>query len=191
MYDMTEKEQKLIDSAIVIFFRYGVRKTTMADIASAAGVSRQTLYASFSSKDEILAAAIGRVCEDTLAYVWEAWRTCASLAEKLDAFFDICVVRIYDQVQVKPDSEDLVSGYGAAGAAAIAAAHQSKSQALSQILVPYDRELATLDLTPDALADFVQTSIAGYKQSARDRDHLLSLLATLRTVVLKVTGQSV
>ena len=41
-----------------VFSNYGFRKTSMSDLAEAAGVSRQTLYNRFSSKEEILRWAI-------------------------------------------------------------------------------------------------------------------------------------
>ena len=43
----TETEARIVAAAIQCFVRYGARKTSMADIATAAGVSRQTLYDSF------------------------------------------------------------------------------------------------------------------------------------------------
>ena len=45
---------KLIDSAYQCFDRFGVKKTSMEDIAKQAGVSRQSVYRPFSSKQEIL-----------------------------------------------------------------------------------------------------------------------------------------
>ncbi|MCI3928961.1 TetR/AcrR family transcriptional regulator [Streptomyces sp. AN091965] len=39
----------------------------MAAVAEAAGVSRQTVYAHFSSRDDLLAAAVDRITEDAVA----------------------------------------------------------------------------------------------------------------------------
>ena len=41
-----------------VFSNYGFRKTSMSDLAEAAGVSRQTLYNRFKSKEDILTWAI-------------------------------------------------------------------------------------------------------------------------------------
>lgn len=41
-----------------VFSNYGFRKTSMSDLAEAAGVSRQTLYNRFKSKEDILNWAI-------------------------------------------------------------------------------------------------------------------------------------
>ena len=47
-----------MDAAVACVRRYGSAKTSMADIASAAGVTRRTVYAYFGSREEILAAAV-------------------------------------------------------------------------------------------------------------------------------------
>lgn len=45
---------RILDSAYACFERYGVRKTTIEDIATEAGISRPTLYKRFANKDEIV-----------------------------------------------------------------------------------------------------------------------------------------
>lgn len=49
----TTSERKILDAARAEFERYGVRRTTIDDIASRAGISRRTLYRSFTSKDAL------------------------------------------------------------------------------------------------------------------------------------------
>lgn len=46
--------ERIIDAAYRCFERYGVQKTTMEDIAIAANCSRQTVYKSFTSKEDIV-----------------------------------------------------------------------------------------------------------------------------------------
>ena len=41
-----------------MFSRYGVKRTSMVDLAQEAGVSRQTLYNVFRNKDDVLRALI-------------------------------------------------------------------------------------------------------------------------------------
>lgn len=50
---MTAAEQRLLDAARGEFERYGVRRTTMDDIARRAGVSRSTLYRRYPTKDAL------------------------------------------------------------------------------------------------------------------------------------------
>jgi len=53
-------------AALETFLRYGYRKTSMEDIASAAHISRPGLYFLFASKRELFAAAITRALEQDL-----------------------------------------------------------------------------------------------------------------------------
>jgi AcrR family transcriptional regulator len=48
----------LLDAAVSVFARFGFRKTSMDDVARAAGVSRQGLYLVFSNKEELFRRAL-------------------------------------------------------------------------------------------------------------------------------------
>ena len=48
--------ERLIDAAYRCFDRYGLQKTTMDDVAKAAGCSRQTVYNNFATKADIVTA---------------------------------------------------------------------------------------------------------------------------------------
>jgi AcrR family transcriptional regulator len=49
------KEEQLLQAAKQLFSRFGFKKTTVDEIAEAAGVSKRTLYEVFDSKEKILA----------------------------------------------------------------------------------------------------------------------------------------
>lgn len=57
-----DKEQKMaiISEATRLFSRFGLEKTTMEDIARAAGKGKSTLYYYFKSKEDVFAAVIKR-----------------------------------------------------------------------------------------------------------------------------------
>jgi AcrR family transcriptional regulator len=52
------KHSALLDAAVSTFARYGFRKTSMDEVARAAGVSRQGLYLIFSNKEELFRRAV-------------------------------------------------------------------------------------------------------------------------------------
>jgi AcrR family transcriptional regulator len=68
------RQLALLDAAVGVFARYGFRKTSMDEVARAAGVSRQGLYLQFANKEELfrrtlehslntqLKAAVGALC---------------------------------------------------------------------------------------------------------------------------------
>ena len=49
-----------LDAAASCYTRFGLAKTTVEDVAQAAGVSRATLYRHFKNRDELLVAVIAR-----------------------------------------------------------------------------------------------------------------------------------
>jgi AcrR family transcriptional regulator len=61
--------------------RYGIRKTTMVDVASKSGVAKATLYNHFRTKDDVLAAVVEQQVADLIG----ACVTTASSAGLVDA----------------------------------------------------------------------------------------------------------
>jgi AcrR family transcriptional regulator len=62
------RRRNLLEAAISVFTRFGFKKTSMDEVARAAGVSRQGLYLHFSTKEELFSAAV----EHTLRHSLEA-----------------------------------------------------------------------------------------------------------------------
>ena len=52
------RQSALLEAAVGVFARYGFRKTSMEEVARAAGVSRQGLYLQFASKEELFRKAL-------------------------------------------------------------------------------------------------------------------------------------
>jgi AcrR family transcriptional regulator len=63
------KSASILDAALPVFARYGFHKTTMVDIARAAGISRASLYLVFNSKEELFRAGSARAHEQTMSDV--------------------------------------------------------------------------------------------------------------------------
>ncbi|WP_202968839.1 MULTISPECIES: TetR/AcrR family transcriptional regulator [unclassified Pseudonocardia] len=52
--------ERILDAADACFAHYGIAKTTMEDVASAAEISRATLYRTFSDRESLLTALVRR-----------------------------------------------------------------------------------------------------------------------------------
>ena len=61
------KRQLVVDAAGALFMAHGYGAVSMDAVARAAGVSKATLYAYFTSKDQLFAAIIGQACEQKIA----------------------------------------------------------------------------------------------------------------------------
>ncbi len=188
---MTETERKIVEAAIHTFVRYGARKTAMADIASEAGVSRQTLYATFGGKDELIVASIRFITDRNLQAVRDRLEGCDSLSAQLDAYFGGTVVKSFELLQTSGDAEDLVSGHNEAGRGEIERSHEKHQALVAELLAPYSGALADTGQTLDTLTNFIVTVVMGLKYSAKSRGDLDALLAALKTLVLTLLGAAV
>jgi AcrR family transcriptional regulator len=63
---VSDKRTAILDAAQNLFLRYGIKRTSLDDVAREAGVAKGTLYLYFDSKDTIFAAIAERFCADVL-----------------------------------------------------------------------------------------------------------------------------
>ncbi|MTV25850.1 helix-turn-helix transcriptional regulator [Nitriliruptoraceae bacterium ZYF776] len=64
-----ETSRRILAAAVERFSLFGIRRTTMDDVAAAAGIGRATLYRRFSGRDEIVRAVNrGGFCRER--HVW-------------------------------------------------------------------------------------------------------------------------
>lgn len=187
---MTDTRVKIVEAAIRAFARHGARKTAMADIAETAGVSRQTLYALFGNKDELVAATITYVAAQNFAKVEAGLKTCASLEEELDVYFQRTIVSAFELIEDSEDLEDIMSGHSEAGRAALEAVKGEHKKLVSRLLMPYRDEIEASGHSVAHLAHFCVTCARGFKYSARSKRDLKVLLNTLKTTVLQAAKAS-
>jgi AcrR family transcriptional regulator len=60
------RQTHVLETALAVFARHGFSKTSIEDIAKAAGISRQGIYLHFKNKDEIFSASIQKALDDGL-----------------------------------------------------------------------------------------------------------------------------
>src|SRR6202162_582280 len=60
------RREALLDAAVGVFARYGYRKTSMDEVARAAGASRQGLYLQFANKEELFRKAVEHTLNNQL-----------------------------------------------------------------------------------------------------------------------------
>jgi len=187
---MTEDTISVLEAALSVFLRYGFKRTTMSDIAKAAGLSRQSLYARFSNKDEVYAAGLVLYADRMLTELQTAWATTDDLAKKLDVMADITIVPSFEMLRSNPDATDMIEGAETLeGRAAMAKIRALKVAALDTMLAPFADALAEHGQTPAQLADFIETTKHAMMTSCSDRAHLDQNIATLKASVLAIAGR--
>ena len=63
--DSAQLQGRLLDAAAQCFAQFGLRKTTMEDVARTGGVSRATLYRYFKNRDDLLMGVVEREARAT------------------------------------------------------------------------------------------------------------------------------
>ncbi len=188
MFFMSAREKDIIEAAVRMFTRYGVKRTTMNDIAREAGIARQTLYNAYPNKDEILRATIRFYTDEGIAAVRAEWEACSGLADKLDILFAHMAVRPFELISASPDADDIISGFNAAGRDEIAAAGERYRLMIEELLAPSEASIRDAGLGLEELSDFVQRAAYGFKRHANDVEHLKTLLRSLNVMVGKMAS---
>lgn len=79
--------EKLLDSALSAFLDFGIKRTSMGEIARRAGISPATLYRRFESKNELVEAVGVREAQRYVAEIDERVRAVTEPGEQLVEIF--------------------------------------------------------------------------------------------------------
>jgi len=89
-----DRRDSILAAAIGVFARYGFKKTSVEDVARAAGISKQGLYLHFASKEELFVACLKKYLVENHAAMEELmFREDAPLFVRLVDAFDSWVGR--------------------------------------------------------------------------------------------------
>ncbi len=80
---LTPKAEQILQGAMQEFLEHGYADTSMARIAATAGVSKETLYSYFKSKENLFAAIVERIAHQHLQEVFASEPLPADPAERL------------------------------------------------------------------------------------------------------------
>ena len=76
-------KQRIIDEALELFGRSGVKSITMDDLARHLGISKRTIYENFKNKEELLTACIDSFNDKSRAFVKDALLGAQNVAEAI------------------------------------------------------------------------------------------------------------
>jgi len=168
----TPKEERVIEAATGVFLRYGHARTTMGDIAEAAGISRPALYLVFPGKGDIFAAVIGRLIADTLREFREALPALPRLEQKLHFCCEKWGAHGYELTLARPDAKDLFD----LSFAPVQQMYADFEAFLAEILAA-PVAASALKATPEELAHVLAFAMRGFKETARDWPHMRRMIA--------------
>ena len=182
-YTFTARERKILEAAAQVFVRYGVKRTSMGDIAEEAGVARQTLYNVYNSKDDVFRAALNLFHQTMMAGLMDALEEADTLQERMDIVLEHTILAPYRQLQALPHGDEFEEGFNTVGKAAIEDGQTAIRHVVADILTPYTKALKSKNMEPVGLADFLVRSAKAAKMTAKDEAHLKALLGNMKALV--------
>ncbi|AKV04269.1 Transcriptional regulator, TetR family [Labilithrix luteola] len=174
----TLRREKVVEAATDVFRRYGYGRTTMADIAQAAKISRPTLYATFSDKAGIFESVIEGMVATELVGIRRGLSHRHDLASRLRYACRTWASAGFELVQANPDAKDLFDDQFAAVRAGNAAFENLLVELLAE---PVSK--ADVEVTAPRLAEVIGYGMQGFKRFARTSAELHRMIDTLVTTV--------
>ncbi len=107
--DRSDTADQLLDAALDQFTRHGYAKTTMSDIATAAGLSRTSLYKHYQAKDAVFADLSQRMNERVVDAVTSAATAPGGPAERLANVVHARIGWVYDLLNRGPFGHELIN----------------------------------------------------------------------------------
>jgi AcrR family transcriptional regulator len=107
--DSSEKRGRILDAALSHFLRYGVKRTSVDDVAREAGIAKGTVYLYFDSKTALFSAIAERLCADTLAEARGIVGEAKPLTERIVKFLDCHVGKPHRLVAQSPHVAELAA----------------------------------------------------------------------------------
>lgn len=156
-------------AATDVFIRYGYARTTMGDLAAAAGIARPTLYLSFPHKKDVFGAVIGLLVTQHLDRIRTALPDLPDLGTRLRHACLSWGLAGFDLVRTNPDARDLFD----LNFAPVRDGHAAFIALLTDILAEAGRP------DPAGTATMVAAALKGFKLVADTRDDVEAMVLAL------------
>lgn len=180
--DTDTRQEALLEAAVGVFARYGFRKTSMDEVARAAGVSRQGLYLLFADKEALFRQAVTyKLSRQLRVAIAELSKEGTSLEARLIAACDEWAGRF---VGISgSDAADLMCASTSLAGSTLAHYEARFEAALAAAVAasPLAAYCRAADLAPQDAARALHATARGLKHTSKTRqEFLLGMTAAAR-----------
>lgn len=123
------KRAAILDAAVTQFSRYGFRRTSMEEVASAAGVAKGTVYLYVRTKQELFREVCTHVADSFLRRAEAARARGGALGDIVYAVLEAKFVFLYELVHSSPHASEIIT---------------SKNHVAAEVFVTADRDYLEL-----------------------------------------------
>ena len=181
--------RRILGAAMTLFARHGFQRTSMADVAGEAGVSRATLYVRFRDKPALFAGLAESVVTDALAAAAAAWTPGVDLATGLEAMILAKDLPFFRLLNASPHGAELMAVDAELTRVQVKRLDDGFVALLTQRAA--DAAAAGADLSafggPGGFGTFLAIAGAGLKHESRTEADYLAAVARLCAVTARAT----
>lgn len=102
-----QKRQQILDTSLAVFCRYGFHKTSMLDIAQAAGISRAALYLHFKNKEDVFRSGSERTHTAVMRQVESALATGPDVMQRIEGALASFLQGLMEQISASAHGQEL------------------------------------------------------------------------------------
>ena len=170
--DIAERRQGILSAAAGVFLRYGYARTTMEDVAEAAGLSRPALYALFPKKEGIFAGVVKDMNNRKMAELRSITRSSWSFERKLHHYCEDWGSHGVELVEIHPDARDLFD----ISRPSVQAIYEDFIRFLAEILSD-GMANSKLKANPSLIARNLTFAMRGFKDAAKNGVEMRQMIA--------------
>jgi AcrR family transcriptional regulator len=179
---------RALEAAVAVFSRYGYQRTSMADVAREAGISRAALYLRHKDKAALFQALTERMVEEALAAARQAWTPGAPLAENLKATILAKDLRLFRLLHASAHGAELLAACMSLGSDSVCRLDDGFSALLAEkVAAEPGLDLSSFD-GPRGFGESVAALAGGLKQEMRDEAAYLKTVDRLCRIVTRATA---
>src|SRR3989442_5151737 len=172
-----EKRTRILHAAQSLFIRYGVKRTSIDEVARAADIAKGTLYLYYDSKEMLFAEVAKNICADILAEANKAAAMPAPLAERLVGILDAEIGVLHRLVEHSPHVRELTESKEAMASATFATLDRDMKQLITTVLG--EENIARQDAAEMFIVAAVGTTQSGDSSAELYRSRLRAIVDVL------------
>ena len=108
LHTADDKRTTIVTAALDVFINYGFKKTSMDDIARAAGMSRPALYQTFRNKTEIFRALSLSMMDTTAKQARNAFKGKKPFKERMFDALDLSILSLHRKIDETAHGAELM-----------------------------------------------------------------------------------
>ncbi len=173
----------MVRAGRTVFLRYGFARTTMEDLARAAGISRPSLYLLFPGKEELFEAVIDELWQETLRVYEAKLPKLKTMEQRLRFCLQYWTGMGYDLTTAHPDAADAFNTKHPA----VRRMYDALAAYLGELISDAVKQ-SKLRIAPNDLAAAAVFSLRGMKELAGSREHMTRLIDLQVDLLLAALG---